>query len=327
MSKYTTEVRFICEQKAGLKESVGYDKVDSVLDASWDKVLTATPEMFNADYRPILYKKVLKHYYTREICAETVGLWQLWMNRTIEEVMPLYNELYKAQAEAADLLFDTDMTTTYREEGSGKNTENGSSTSGNEHNETWSDEENSNRHREADNTNTHTINESDSGSNTGSVGNTHSDDTTVTPNTTQYVLRSDTPQGGLSGVDSYTYLTDATKTTESGTTKTANSGKSTDTTSSEYSDKRTGTNKDTITENSDENTGKTGSGNRNTTDNGTATSTKTGNSENTKEFIQRVYGKSGGVTYAQAIKEVYENFISIDRMFIEEFKEMFMCIY
>ena len=32
MSKYTTEVRFICENSAGLSESEGADNVDSILD-------------------------------------------------------------------------------------------------------------------------------------------------------------------------------------------------------------------------------------------------------------------------------------------------------
>ena len=40
MSKYTTEVRFICEQKAGLEESVGFDQIDSVIAKSWDKIFT-----------------------------------------------------------------------------------------------------------------------------------------------------------------------------------------------------------------------------------------------------------------------------------------------
>ena len=32
MSKYTTEVRFICETAAGLSESVGFSDVESVLE-------------------------------------------------------------------------------------------------------------------------------------------------------------------------------------------------------------------------------------------------------------------------------------------------------
>ena len=36
MSKYTTELRFICENSAGLTESVGYSGIDEVLDKARD---------------------------------------------------------------------------------------------------------------------------------------------------------------------------------------------------------------------------------------------------------------------------------------------------
>ena len=38
MSKYTTEVRFICETAIGLKESVGYANVNDVLEQCWSKI-------------------------------------------------------------------------------------------------------------------------------------------------------------------------------------------------------------------------------------------------------------------------------------------------
>ena len=95
MSKYTTEVRYICEQKAGLQESVGFNNINSVLDKSWDKIFTTNWEIFDESYRKILCEKILRSYYTREICAETVGLWQLWLDATLCEIMPTYNQLYK----------------------------------------------------------------------------------------------------------------------------------------------------------------------------------------------------------------------------------------
>ena len=38
MSKYTTEVRFICESYAGLNESVGYAGIDEVINKAIPKV-------------------------------------------------------------------------------------------------------------------------------------------------------------------------------------------------------------------------------------------------------------------------------------------------
>lgn len=101
MSKYTTELRFICESKAGLSESVGFNQIDDVISNSWNKIFDNFP-IFDESYRSVLCSKILKHYYTREISAETVGLWQLWLNTRMGEIMPYYNKLY----ESALLEFD-----------------------------------------------------------------------------------------------------------------------------------------------------------------------------------------------------------------------------
>ena len=117
MSKYTTEVRFICEQKAGLEESVGFDRIDFVIANSWNKIFTTKCSFFDEDYRSVLCAKILKHYYTREIGMETVGLWQLWMNRRLEEIMPYYNQLYRS----AQLEFNPFHDVDYYREGNRQN--------------------------------------------------------------------------------------------------------------------------------------------------------------------------------------------------------------
>lgn len=43
MSKYTTEVRFICESEAGLKKSGGYNSVDDI-------ITIASPKIFSFNY-------------------------------------------------------------------------------------------------------------------------------------------------------------------------------------------------------------------------------------------------------------------------------------
>ena len=117
MSKYTTEVRFICEQKAGLEESVGFEQIDKVIAKSWNKIFTTKCAFFDEDYRSVLCAKILKHYYTREIGFETAGLWQLWMNRRLEEIMPYYNQLYKS----AQLEFNPFHDVDYYREGNRQN--------------------------------------------------------------------------------------------------------------------------------------------------------------------------------------------------------------
>ena len=108
MSKYTTELRFICESKAGLSNSVGFNQIDDVISNSWSKIFDNFP-IFDESYRSVLCSKILKHYYTREISAETVGLWQLWLNTRMGEIMPYYNKLY----ESALLEFDPFKDTNY----------------------------------------------------------------------------------------------------------------------------------------------------------------------------------------------------------------------
>lgn len=95
MSKYTTEVRYICESLAGHKKSVGADDVDEVLKRAYSSIFGDFP-IFDESYRESLCCKILKHYYTREICEETFGLWKLRMNTIINEVIPYYNELYNS---------------------------------------------------------------------------------------------------------------------------------------------------------------------------------------------------------------------------------------
>ena len=109
MSKYTTELRFICESKAGLSDSVGFNQIDDVISNSWNKIFDNFP-IFDESYRSVLCSKILKHYYTREISAETVGLWQLWLNTRMGEIMPYYNKLYESALLEFDPFKDTNYT-------------------------------------------------------------------------------------------------------------------------------------------------------------------------------------------------------------------------
>lgn len=51
--------------------------------------------IFDENYRKQLNDKILKHYYFREIGFETAELFKLYLNQTLSEIMPYYNELYK----------------------------------------------------------------------------------------------------------------------------------------------------------------------------------------------------------------------------------------
>ena len=110
MSKYTTEVRFICEHDSGLSESAGSNSVDDIISSSWNKIFTSKCTFFDESYRKIICCKILKHYYLREISAETVGIWKLWMNTKLEEIMPYYNQLYNSAKLEFNPFNDVDLT-------------------------------------------------------------------------------------------------------------------------------------------------------------------------------------------------------------------------
>lgn len=94
MSKYTTQVRFICEQMGGLTESTGFNDVSEVIDAAIPKIFDFDWPIYDETHRQELERKFLMHYYTREIGFETYGLWKLKLNTKLNEIMPYFNELY-----------------------------------------------------------------------------------------------------------------------------------------------------------------------------------------------------------------------------------------
>ena len=110
MSKYTTEVRYICET-----HGVGKN-VDEIISSSAPKIFDFNFPIFDESYRSVLCCKILKHYYTREIAHETVGLWKLRLNTVLNEVMPYYNQLYKSELLQFNPLYDVD----YKREGNRK---------------------------------------------------------------------------------------------------------------------------------------------------------------------------------------------------------------
>jgi hypothetical protein len=181
MSKYTTEVRFICESKSGLSESKGCDSVDEVLEKSWNKIFTTNCTFFDESYRSVLCKKILKHYYLREIGSEAVGIWKLWMNTKLEEIMPYYNQLYESAKIKFNPMHDVDLTREH------KRTEN----------ETASGNRNTTNNNTTDVTSNSTTNR------------------TTTSDENKKDLYSDTPQGALTGVENETYLTNARKINDS----------------------------------------------------------------------------------------------------------------
>lgn len=312
LSKYTTEVRYICETEAGLTESVGYSKVDEVLNKSWDKIFDGGDwEIYDEEYRPILCKKILKHFYTREIGAETAGLWKLWLNQRMAEIMPYYNQLYKSTLLEFNPLYDTD----YKTEGNRKTDE--GEQSGRETNSDYTRTDNL-QNKRTDNLNSKRIDKLEANK-TYNSEQTRTDNLHENTSGTRYDLYSDTPQGALTGVESETYLTNARKITDTGTRD--NTGT-----------QKTETNGNDLLSN-------TGSQDINNT--GTQTIENTGNvnnkgkdtentirvMNNTQDYLEHVVGKRGTQSYAKMIMELRDSFINIDMMIIDELNDLFFNLW
>ena len=307
MSKYTTEVRYICEQKAGLQESTGFNNINSVLDKSWDKIFTTNWEIFDESYRKILCEKILRSYYTREICAETVGLWQLWLDSTLCEIMPIYNQLYKTTIYEFNPLYNIDMTTTFTKTVTGNDSK---TTTGN--NNKWNDVSNYNKNTKTDD---YTVKDS-SKTDTTSKGNTNSESSNndTFAETNKF---NDTPQGGVNGIESGNYLTDIRMISRTDTTTNSSDENSTSSLNGTYTNENL--NKGT--------TVNEGTNRSNITESGTTNASETGTSETTETWTEKVMGKNNSENYGQLLVEFRKSIINIDKMIIDELKPLFMQLW
>lgn len=102
MSYYTTEVRYLCESMTDVPlenfdNLKGVRRIDAIIDSSKGNIFDFDYPIFDEAYRGVLEKKILRHYYTREIGQETFGLFQLFLSDKMNEIMPYYNQLYESE--------------------------------------------------------------------------------------------------------------------------------------------------------------------------------------------------------------------------------------
>ena len=292
MAKYTTELRTICEEFAGYDSSVGYHSVNEVIEKSRNKVFNFDFPIFDEAYRSVLETKIIKHYYTREISAETVGLWQLWLDSKLNEIMPYYNKLYESELLEFNPFYDVDYTKTGNRDAD----------------KTGTEEDNISHDVERNGRGTVT---NDFDSTTTRTNNlTETTNMSNAPKNETWEEFSDTPQGALTGVRNLNYLTNARHITEDGT------GSST-----------TGTvsNTGTVQDVGDSTNTET----RNTidTEERTIDGTKTYNLNNTEEYLEHVVGKFPGNSYASLLSEYRKTFLNIDMMIIKDLRQLFMGLW
>lgn len=371
MSKYTTEVRYICEVAAGYEESKGFDNVDTIITAAAPAVFNFDFPIFDEAYRVPLEKKILRHYYTREIGLETVGLWKLKLQDKLNMIMPYYNQLYKSELLEFNPLYDVDLTTNRsgnaesdnsvlrNEEGTGsRNSDRDISRKldgGESRNVEEKTSTNTGRVAEGETVNS----ETSSGTTTGTNVDNSKNRTTQTDSKSkdEWRLYSDTPQGGITGIErandgatnpqtgeliDNAYLTNATHTfgTDSTTaSENVNTVENSGTTTGSSENKTNGNTKQN-TSSSEVGFGDRKQGevvnkfdNEKTAEGITENNaygkvgSEFGNIKTTNEYIEHVNGKRGGMTYSKMLMEFRETFLNIDKMVIDELSDLFMLIW
>lgn len=275
MSKYTTELRSICEQYAGYDSEQDGSSVNTVIEKALPKLFDFTFPIYDENYRNVLETKIVKHFYTREIGYETVGRWKLALDERLNLIMPYYNERYKSTLFEFNPMYDVDLTTDHSKgnEGKSENTNTGTINANNDRKYNRSDK------YERNLTSTNTSND----------------------NSDRWQYYNDTPQGGITGLETGKYLTNATHNTDASNST------------------NTGTD--------------TGSDNRNITDTDVNTSqqnssnTGTNKYTDTESYLEHVKGKTSGTSYSKLLAEYRKTFINIDEEIINNLNDLFMNLW
>lgn len=290
MSKYTTELRFICEKYAGYNVSQDYKKIDEIIGASRDKIFDFEYPIFDVNYKSIIETKILKHYYTREISEETVGLWKLRLDAKMNEIMPYYNKLYNSELIEFNPLYSTNLTTNKsgtvdtNKIGNEKVNENATNNSTSNTNSI----ENSNSKDKANIVNTSSLEENN--------------------NDTRWDMYSDTPQGTVGNLENNSYLTNARKNTDLNNKTNKNNSVSSNDSENKLN---------TITSN-------TGNINENNKTDKNRVNVDSGNT--VEKYIETIVGYNG-CNPSKSIKEYRDTFLNIDLLIIKELEDLFIQLW
>lgn len=122
MSVYTTQLRFICESLIGLEESAGQNSVEDICKQAAPIIFYRFPITEIPDI-PAFEELFLRYYYRREICMETYGAWRLELMNRLDELAPMYNQLYASAKLQIDPFNDIDYTVNHTGSSEGNTTD------------------------------------------------------------------------------------------------------------------------------------------------------------------------------------------------------------
>lgn len=287
MSRYTTEVRFLCETLADLDESKGFDDIEDILTLAAPKIFDFDWPIFDEEYRLPLEIKILRYYYTREICEETVGLWKLRLENKLNLIMPYYNKLYDTTLIEFNPLYDVDLTTDSR-----RDVEN--------------DRNRANSYKNKED-NIHVSNQQSVNSGSNSSSESHSERGNDANTNRELIRASDTPQGAVGNLLDNTYLTNAQVNDHNGVNNSESSGSSSSSGQNDSERNVKGT----------ETSGRDSKGN----------ALENEKIKNVDDYLEHIVGTRGGITYAKKILDLRDLIVNIDRMIIEDLSTLFFGLW
>lgn len=123
MSKYTTELRFVCESALGLQEQGGYNNIAEAIESGRSRIFTFDYDLFDTNYKSVIETKFIRHFYTREIGFETLGLWKLKLEDKWTMKLPYYNKLWESAKLKFEPFNDVDYMVTHEGEGTSDKTD------------------------------------------------------------------------------------------------------------------------------------------------------------------------------------------------------------
>lgn len=80
-----------------------------VVELTGNKIGLDEYPIFDDSYRESLNQKIVNHYWNQEIGQETIDLFVFAMRRKMNEIMPLYNQLYESARTKFDPLLTVDI--------------------------------------------------------------------------------------------------------------------------------------------------------------------------------------------------------------------------
>lgn len=342
MANFTTELRTIVEHYGNNNEVGNYQDIDIAINKALPYIFDDF-NIFDDNYRIALETKIIKHFYTREIAYETVPLWKFKLNTKLAEIMPLYNQLYKSELLKFNPFYDIDIYTEHTKDNKSDATNTANST------DNTSDNRNTDRvidrstnedrnQNSTDNTTTNSTSNRDNTSNTKDTSQTDSNNQTSNDSKTGDISRdlySETPQGGLEGLENGNYLTNARKTADD--THTVESGNQVNSEKSESdrianSNEKSSSNDVSNKIGTIDQTANTKEDVAESTEdkyqsNRASNSVANSNIKSTEDYLQHVYGKTGNTNYNQLLLDFRKTFLNIDMMIIEELEPLFMGLY